>query len=108
MSINLVEFAYNVHSNALKKGFWNDNNGNIFYLKQVAMIHAEVSEITEAIAKKEDPDKIVVEMADVIIRVLDLWAGMNHDGVFKKSIETALKEKAEYNKTRPYMHGKQA
>jgi len=108
MSVNLSEFAYAVHSNAVKKGFWNDNNGKIFYLKQVAMIHSEVSEITEVISKGEDPEKAVLEMADVIIRVLDLWAGMNHDGVFKGNIETVMKEKAEYNKTRPYMHGKQA
>jgi len=108
MAVNLAEFAYSVHSNAMRKGFWNDNNGTNFYLKQIAMIHSEVSEISEVISKGEDPEKVVLEMADVIIRVLDLWAGMNHDGVFTGNIEEVMKQKADYNKTRPYMHGKQA
>ena len=39
------------------------------------------------------------ELADVIIRVLDMC---EHYGI---DIEAALKEKHEFNKTRPYKHG---
>lgn len=107
MSIELNGFSYSVHQNAVDKGFWDENNGTNFYIKQCAMIHSEVSEVVEAIAKDQG-EKIVTEMADVIIRLCDLWAGMNHDGLIKTSLETALNEKATYNKSRPHMHGKLA
>jgi NTP pyrophosphatase (non-canonical NTP hydrolase) len=107
MAIELNGFSYSVHQNAVNKGFWDENNGINFYIKQCAMIHSEVSEVTEAIAKGHG-EKIVTEMADVIIRLCDLWAGMNHDGIIKTSLEDALEEKAAYNKTRPHMHGKLA
>ena len=64
--------------------------------------------VVEAIANNKGEEQIVKEMADVIIRLCDLWAGMNHDGVLKIQLEQALKEKAEFNKTRPRMHGKLA
>jgi NTP pyrophosphatase (non-canonical NTP hydrolase) len=107
MAIELTEFAYSVHQNAIDKGFWNEDNGINFYIKQCAMIHSEVSEITEAIAKDQG-EKIVTEMADVIIRLCDLWAGMNHKGLINTTLEDQLKKKSEFNKTRPYMHGKLA
>jgi hypothetical protein len=47
-------------------------------------------------------------MADVIIRLCDLWAGMNHKGIVHTTLEDQLKKKSEFNKTRPYMHGKLA
>ena len=108
MAINLTEYAWGVHQNAINKGFWDSNNGVNFYIKQCAMIHSEVTEIVEAIAKDKGEEQIVKEMADVIIRLCDLWAGMNHDGVLKIQLEQALREKAEFNKTRPRMHGKLA
>ena len=46
------------------------------------------------------PEGIAVEMADCIIRILD-WAGQS--GV---DMEQIILQKHEYNKTRPYKHGK--
>lgn len=107
MAIDLTEFSYSVHQNAIDKGFWNEDNGINFYIKQCAMIHSEVSEIVEAIAKDQG-EKVVTEMADVIIRLCDLWAGMNHKGIVHTTLEDQLKKKSEFNKTRPHMHGKLA
>jgi len=45
------------------------------------------------------PQGIVVELADCIIRFLDYCGRECID------IETAIREKFEYNKTRPYKHG---
>lgn len=108
MGMDLTEYAWSVHQNAVNKGFWDNNNGINFYIKQCAMIHSEVSELVEAIAKDKGEQEIVSEMADIIIRLCDLWAGMNHDGLITIKLQDALKEKAEYNKTRPHMHGKLA
>lgn len=46
------------------------------------------------------PEGIPIELADCIIRILDFC------GKEKIDIEEAIKIKHEYNKTRPYKHGK--
>lgn len=47
----------------------------------------------------EKPEGIAVEMADCIIRILD-WAGKE-----KIDMDAIIRQKMEYNKTRPYRHG---
>ena len=105
MSVNIDEMAFTIHSNAIEKGFWEANNGTIFYLKQIAMIHSECSEVLEAIRKEKGSDVVVEELADIVIRTLDLWAGLVRDGYTKKSIEDSLIEKMNYNTKRDKMHG---
>jgi NTP pyrophosphatase (non-canonical NTP hydrolase) len=104
----LDEYANAVHKTAKEKGFWEANNGLIFYIKQCAMIHSEVSELVDAISKGYSEDEVVEEMADIIVRVCDLWQGMKDDGVVETSISEALTKKANKNKARPKMHGKLA
>ena len=108
MNIDLEELAFTVHSNAINKGFWEPNtpdNHIVFYLKQLAMIHSEVSEILEAIRKEKGEDVVVEEMADVIIRLIDLWAGMQRDGAVKTTLTDALLAKIHVNAGRAKMHG---
>lgn len=108
MNINLEELAFSIHSNAINKGFWEPNtpdNHTIFYLKQLAMIHSEVSEVLEAIRKEKGEEVIVEEMADTLIRLLDLWAGMKRDGAVKTLLTDALLQKVSINTSRPKMHG---
>lgn len=50
-------------------------------------------------AMDEKPEGIAVELADCIIRILD-WAG--HEGV---DLDSIIREKMDYNRTRPYRHG---
>jgi len=103
--IDLDTLAYQIHSNAVDKGFWDENNGVNFYLKQIAMIHSEATECLEAIRKEQGEDQIVLEMADIIIRVLDLYTGMKRDGFINSSLENKIQEKVQYNITRDKMHG---
>ena len=105
VSTDLDELAFQIHSNAVDKGFWEPNNGTIFYLKQIAMIHSECSEVLEAIRKEKGDDVVVEELADIIIRTLDLWAGLVRDGYTKESIKESLFNKVEYNSGRDKMHG---
>jgi NTP pyrophosphatase (non-canonical NTP hydrolase) len=108
MNINLEELAFSIHNNAINKGFWEPNtpdNHTIFYLKQLAMIHSEVSEVLEAIRKEKGQDIVVEEMADILIRLLDLWAGMQRDGAVKTLLTDALLQKVSINTSRPKMHG---
>jgi NTP pyrophosphatase (non-canonical NTP hydrolase) len=108
VNVNLEELAFAIHSNAVDKGFWEPNtpdNHTVFYLKQLAMIHSEVSETLEAIRKEKGEDVVVEEMADILIRLLDLWAGMNRDGAVRTLLTTALVEKVAVNTERPRLHG---
>jgi NTP pyrophosphatase (non-canonical NTP hydrolase) len=105
MAIVIDEFAAVLHATARDKGFWDQNNGTIFYLKQLAMVHSEVSEVLEAIRKEKGDDQVVEELADVIIRVLDLYAGLVRDGYTNISLEKTLNDKAKINSKRPKMHG---
>ena len=45
------------------------------------------------------PQGVAVEMVDVLIRVLD-WFGSED-----LNVEAVVRQKHEYNKTRPYRHG---
>lgn len=102
MSLSLTTLAKEFNDLATKNGFWeNPNKG-----ERIALMHSELSEALEAIRKPAPDDKLpqfsgeVVEFADAIIRILDYCHHYN------LPIESAVVAKHEYNKTRPYKHGK--
>lgn len=108
--MNLDRLAYELHINALEKGFWDPlkklpEDKFVFFAKQLAMIHSEVTEVLEALRKDKGEEAVVEELADIIIRVLDLWAGLDAHGVTQTSLQDSLLKKAETNKSRPKMHG---
>lgn len=120
-----------VYQNAKQHGFWKDERtvGEL-----LALIHSEVSEaleehrngrkinetyysgkrelalerggyivtkIDEKIITKEckKPEGIPSELADIVIRVFDIC------GHYEIDLEAVIKEKMEYNKSRPRKHG---
>ena len=99
------ELAEEIHKNAVAKGFWDKTVDPIFVAKQMMMIVSEVSEAMEALRKDMNPDQISDEFADIIIRTLDLYAGIAEAGYVKKSLDYAIKEKMEKNSHRPKKHG---
>lgn len=106
---NLIQI---VHENNVKAGWWTDlNTGEDLRAtptqktkrnvpEMLCLIHSEVSEAMEGYRKNLMDDKlphrpmIEVELADAVIRILDLCGGLNLD------LEGALLEKLEYNKNR--------
>jgi NTP pyrophosphatase (non-canonical NTP hydrolase) len=97
--------AANIHENAVQKGFWDRPADEIFVTKQMMMIVSEVVEAMEALRKDMDPDQMSDEFADIIIRTLDLYAGMVEAGYMTKSLDSAIKQKMEKNSDRPKKHG---
>lgn len=105
---DMDDVSFTLNSHAREKGFWDadtEDNRIVFYLKQLAMIHSEVSETLEAIRKEKGDEAIVEEIADIIVRVLDLYGGMASDHYVKSSLTKVFNDKIIKNKTRPRMHG---
>lgn len=101
--ISFDAVARQVHETAKAKGWWDKprNDG-----EALCLIHAEVSEALEALrAGNPADDKIPTysgveaELADVIIRIMDLSAARGWQ------VAEALIAKIEMNKTRARMHG---
>lgn len=102
MTIN--EMAKEIHKNAVEHGWWEEDRpfGEI-----IALCHSELSEALEAYRCGEDmvwdhdgkPDGIAVEMVDCVIRIFD---ALEHWGI---DIEEVLKQKHEFNRSRPWKHG---
>ncbi len=100
----LDRLAQDVHQIAKEHGFWDDDIDFDKVLAKLSLIHSEVTETLEAVRKNKGAEKITEEMADVIIRTLDLWAAMRP--VFKlPSLSRTLSDKMEHNRNRPALHG---
>jgi len=96
--------ANGIHETAVEKGWWNNarSEGEI-----IALIHSELSEALEYLRNHDKNDDklpqfkgIEVELADAIIRIMDYAKAFNYN------VAEALVAKVNYNKTRPYLHGK--
>jgi NTP pyrophosphatase (non-canonical NTP hydrolase) len=99
------EIAKELHEVAVEKGFWPEKVDDIFITKQLMMIVSEAVEVMEAIRKSHGPEAVADEMADIIIRTLDLYAGLREYEYVNDSLDNAFEKKTGYNKTRPERHG---
>ncbi len=95
---------------AQKKG-WNDDDPEDLTAKlsAIALMHSELSEVVEAIRRKEQPamdDKCpeltgeAAELADVLIRIF------HYCGKRGINLGEAVRIKHAFNCSRPYKHGK--
>lgn len=104
---NLALLQEAAHRNAVNKGFYDDvvyNDPEIAV--RLCLIHSEVSEALEALrsggpqSKKIDCKLFDEELADTVIRIMDLCGWLNID------LTTAVQKKMAYNLERPSKHGK--
>lgn len=105
--MNLNEWAEEVHYLADINGWWEGAATGIIPEK-LALIHSEVSEALEEYrngnmeiyhAESGKPEGFGVELADAIIRILDLAAWLGLD------VDQLVGAKHAYNGTRAYRHG---
>lgn len=122
--MEIDKISKEIFQTALDKGWWDFKTPRTFG-DIIALIHSEASEALEEFRAGYPPQKLYYrypsgetglspedagrepgkpegvpsELADIIIRVLDYceWAGID--------IETAIRVKMDYNKTRSFHHG---
>lgn len=94
-----------LHETAIEKGFWDGEYSNDKIGNKLALIHSEVTEVLESIRKSKGSEHIVEEIADVLIRTLDLYAAMRNQNTIEHSLDEILDKKININKDRPRLHG---
>jgi hypothetical protein len=116
MTANVINDLQNeIHQGNVKAGWWTDLKtgtdlaqearqgtrlGKALVAEKLALVHSEVSEALEGHRKSLNDDKLTdrlqieVELADAIIRILDLT------GALKLDIGGAIQAKREYNSKR--------
>lgn len=103
------DWVHEIHKNAVQHG-WYDGNGAKNFGELLMLVVTEVAEVMEEyrngrLMKETYVNKngkmcgIPSELADIVIRVMDICGYYNID------LEQAIEEKHEYNKSRPYKHG---
>lgn len=105
--MNLNKASLRAYTTASEHGFWDWKcydlrEQKLLLSRKLALI---VSEVTEALSVLREPgapdfDKFEDELADIVIRTLDVA------GYCTVDFETAIRKKMEKNESRPEKHGK--
>jgi NTP pyrophosphatase (non-canonical NTP hydrolase) len=101
---SMTSIAAKIHGNAVAKGFYTDVTVSPREVGlRCALIASEAFEAFEEARKLIDSnhDALASELADVVIRTMDLAAFLGID------LGEAVLEKHQKNLSRPYKHGKQ-
>lgn len=102
---HFASMSGSIHDNAAVHGWWDEprEDGTL-----IALIMSEAAEALEALRKGNGPDEhcpqfsgAEVELADVVIRIMDMAEARGWN------VAGAIVAKHEFNKTRPYKHGKE-
>jgi hypothetical protein len=125
--MDMREISLECHEIAEAHGFWDDSRKMRAQVQQLclpsereafeamlfgqktALIHSEISEALEAFRHGNPPDShipqhkgAVVELADAMIRIFDTCEEYG----WGAELLQAMRAKMDYNKSRPFKHGK--
>jgi hypothetical protein len=111
LDTNLENLARRIYDNNVAHGWWEGRTEKEIP-ELIALMHSELSEALEEYRKPEiglssiyfpegKPEGFTVELADLLIRMLDILHGFKLMPVFMSALQTKL----DYNESRPYRHG---
>lgn len=105
--IALDTITQRCHKTSTEKGFYDDKDVTSFTVQaeKLCLIHSEVTEVMEALRKNQGEQKVVEEMADILIRLFDFYQALLEAEVVESDLATELVNKMEKNAGRPHMHG---
>lgn len=107
----LNELGRRIHEDSIRHGWWQPDMPPLeVFGEKIALVHSELSEaLTEwrdwkpsiyfKVGKPDKPEGVGAELADAMIRLLDLTAALDID------IDHILQLKVDYNGTRSHRHG---
>lgn len=98
-TVDLNSLAYNVRQINKANGFGISEPKPHQQMIQLMLIVTEIAEVAEAYRRDEGEERMKEELADVIIRALDMAAYWGWD------IDQAVRDKMEDNKKRSWRHG---
>jgi len=112
----ITELQQKIHEWANRKGWWEDSPKKtrhkdwVFITSKLALVSSEISEAIEELRngnmnvyyadESPKPEGFGVELADAVIRILDIAESVGMD------LETLIQLKMDYNETRGHKHGK--
>ena len=102
---DINDLAADIHANAVKQGYWTSYDCTPKEYKpqimssQLMLCVTEIAEACEELRVGDD-EKFKVEIADALIRILDVAC------MYTPDIAKVIHDKREHNKGRPPMHGK--
>lgn len=114
--MTIEQLQEEIHRVAREHGWWADvgpeGKNERAIPEKLCLIHSEISEALEEYRnlavgvpvnftyhKDKKPEGFAIELADAVIRILDLCGALDID------LALAIKVKMGYNATRPYKHG---
>lgn len=101
----LREIARRAHKTSVEKGFWDQPVMMDKYVAKLGLVHSEVTEVLEALRKRQGADKVTEEFADIFIRCYCLHTKLVDDGEATDDLEEIIEKKMIINQARPAMHG---
>lgn len=100
-----------VYETAVSHGWWDTSYGEVNIPEKLMLIVSEASEALEdfrngnmgtTLTEKGKPEGFATELADIVIRVMDLAAHL------EINLAAAIAEKHNFNLTREFRHGNKA
>ncbi len=110
----MSELQREVHARNIRKGWYSDvpdARDPVWLGARIALIHSELSEALEAVRDGHleeyvgpdgKPEGVPAELADAVIRILDVCESIGVD------LQSAIERKCAHNETRKHRHGGRA
>lgn len=99
-SLYLDDLQYEVHQTAVKRGFWeHDDGSHQIDSEKIALMHSEISEALSAL-RDGDMEHVEEELCDCIIRIADYAEGRG------LRLSSGIIRVLRKNENRPPLHGR--